>query len=234
MIVRRMGDALRLVTQPDHAAFAADALSLFRLPELVANPRRAALLRAVRLHDNGWRELDAAPPCDPATGLPYDFRALPEPERLALWRRGADRYVDSDPYVALLTHQHALALHAGREADPGWAELLPRLAERRDDLRERCGLAAEELAADYALLDLADTVSLAACAGWEETFEKHGVKGRLAGDDLLLAPFPLAGATTFRVSCRRLPARRYGGDAELATALAVERWGSFPLRLAPA
>ena len=53
MIVFREGDRLRLVTQPDHAAFAADLLSLFRLPDLVDHPRRADLLRAVRLHDNG-------------------------------------------------------------------------------------------------------------------------------------------------------------------------------------
>src|SRR4030095_7348030 len=108
MIVRRDGDRLRLVTQPDHAAFAADLLSLFRLPALVDHSRRAALLRAVRLHDNGWRELDAPPPVDraaarpesagrelaapppvdPANGLPYTFIDLPRPLRLEVWERG--------------------------------------------------------------------------------------------------------------------------------------------------
>src|SRR6185436_2206871 len=122
MIVRRDGDRLRLVTQPDHAAFAADLLSLFRLPALVDHPRRAALLRAVRLHDNGWRELDAAPPVDPANGLPYTFIELPRPLRLEVWERGTARYVDSDPYTALLTTEHALTLFAGEAATDGWRE----------------------------------------------------------------------------------------------------------------
>ena len=233
MIVRRLGDSLRLVTQPDHAAFAADALALFREPALAGYPRRGDLLRAVRLHDNGWRELDAAPPVDRESGEPYDFRALPGPLRLEVWQRGTDRYVADDPYVALLAHQHALALHAGREDDAGWSDLLPRLAERRDELRDRCGLDDGQLQRDYGFLDLADTLSLAVCAGWAEPFERHGLRGQLAGDELRLAPFPLAGATTFRVSCRHVPARRWGGDAELAGELAEQRWGTFAVRLVP-
>ena len=233
MIVHRSGAQLRLVTQPDHAAFAADVLSLLRLPELVAHPRRAALLRAVRLHDNGWRELDAAPPVDRDAGLPYDFRHLPERLRLEVWERGPARYLESDPYVALLVHQHALALHAGREQEDDWAELLARLVERRTELLERCGLEEADLMADYSLLDLADTLSLAVCADWTDPFDCHGLRGVVAGGDLRLSPFPLAGATTFQVSCRYLPVRRYGGDADLAATLAGERWQRFAVRLAP-
>jgi hypothetical protein len=233
VIVHRDGHTLRLVTQPDHAAFAADALALFRLPALVGHPRRAALLRAVRHHDNGWRELDAAPPVDPDSGLPYDFRALPERLRLEVWERGAERYLEADPYVALLVHQHALALHAGRQAQPGWAHLLPRLGERRAELLARCELSEAALMVDYSLLDLADTLSLAACAGWSEPFERHGTRVAPTSGGLRLDPFPLAGATTFQVSCRRLPARRYTGDAALAATLAAERWTRFPVRLVP-
>lgn len=233
MIVHASAGQLRLVTQPDHAAFAADLLALLRLPGLPEHPRREDLLRAVRRHDNGWRELDAAPPVDRRTGRPHDFRDLPERLRLEVWERGAARYVATDPYVALLAHQHALVLHAGRAGDPGWAELLPRLASRRDELREACGLTVAELAADYALLDLADTLSLAACARWEEPVERAGITLRLAGEDLLLAPFPLAGATTFQVSCRSLPDLPYAGETDLAIALAQARWQTFAVRVAP-
>src|SRR5205085_2628059 len=79
---------------------------------LVAHPRRGALLRAVRLHDNGWRELDAAPPIDRSSGRPWSFVDLPPSLRLEVWTRGTARYVDEDPYVALLIVEHALALHA--------------------------------------------------------------------------------------------------------------------------
>src|SRR5438270_6922849 len=99
MIVKGEGDRLRVVTQPDHAAFAAELLSLCRLPGLVDHPRRGALLRAVRLHDNGWHELDAAPPIDRSSGRPWSFVDLPPSLRLEVWTRGTARYVDEDPYV---------------------------------------------------------------------------------------------------------------------------------------
>ena len=236
------GDLLRLVTQPDHAQLAATALSLFRLPELVSHPRRDALLRAVRLHDNGWRELDAAPPVDPASGLPYGFIELPPPLRLEVWERGTARYAASDPYAALLATEHALALHADRAGAEGWRDLLPRLAERRAELLAACGLEEAELAADYRWLDLADALSLAACAGWSRRAERHGfalapeppaTDGDALAAQLRLAPFPLAGSTTLPVPCRLLPARRYGGDADLGAALAAAPWRSLAVRLAP-
>ena len=233
MIVCREGDRLRLVTQPDHAAFAADLLALFRLPELVDHRRRPALLRAVRLHDNGWRELDAAPPVDPASGLPHTFLDLPHPLRLEVWERGTLRYVPSDPYVALLATEHALTLFADQRDADGWRELLVRLAEQRSELVSRCGLTADELAADYRWLDLADRLSLAVCNGWREPCARHGFAGELAEDGLALSPFPLAGATTFEVPCRWIDARRYAGDGDLAVALAGARWTSFSLRVVP-
>jgi hypothetical protein len=232
--VPREGDRLRLVTQPDHAAFAADLLSLFRLPELVDHPRRAALLRAVRLHDNGWRELDAAPPVDPASGLPHTFLDLPRPLRLEVWERGTARYVDSDPYAALLATEHALNLFAGETSRDGWRELLPRLAERRTELLARCGVEADALAADYRFLDLADRLSLAVCNGSCEPFARSGFAARLGENGLALVPFPLAGATTFEVPCRWIEVRRYAGDGDLAVTLAGARWTSFPIRVLPA
>lgn len=232
MIVLLLDDRLRLVTQGDHAHLAGAALALFRLPALTTHPRREALLRAVRLHDNGWRELDAAPPVDPASGDPYDFIDLPRPLRLEVWARGSARHASADPYVALLATEHGLALHRGSEEE-GWRELLPRLQERRAELLDRCGLGEEELAADYRWLDLADQLSLAVCAGWSRPITRHGLTVRMAAGELVLTPFPLAGATTLRVACRLLPHRRWSGDAELGAALAAAPWESFAVRLRP-
>jgi hypothetical protein len=233
MIVRAEAGRLRLVTQPDHAAFAADLLALIRLPELQASPRRGDLLRAVRLHDNGWRELDAAPPVDRATGRPHAFLDLPDVLRRELWDRGTARYVDSDPYVALLTTHHALILFADAATREGWSALLARLADRRAELLERCGLEPVDLAADYRFLDLADRLSLVVCNGWTDPFERGALRGRLGEEGLALSPFPLAGATTFDVACRWIDDRPYAGDADLGVTLASTRWGSFPVRVVP-
>jgi hypothetical protein len=56
--------------------------------------------------------------------------------------------------------------------------------------------------------------------------------GSQAGVELRLVPFPLAGATSLAVPCRRIPARRYAGETDLVVSLAGARWGSLPVRLA--
>ena len=51
-----------------------------------------------------------------------------------------------------------------------------------------------------------------------------------------LEPFPLAGATTFRVPCRYLPLRSdggYRGDADFGGELIRARWGEMTVRIAP-
>ncbi|HVS02886.1 MAG TPA: DUF3891 family protein [Thermoanaerobaculia bacterium] len=233
MIVSGMGATLRLVTQPDHARLAAELLALWRLPKLVDHPRRAGLLVAVREHDNGWREADAAPRVDPASGAPCSFLDAPDEVRREVWRRGSRRYAASDPYVALLITRHALELLGDRRGEEAWQPLLAELDERHDELCERCELAEVEVAADYRWLAVGDLLSLTACSGGPESRSRHEYRAQLVDATLHLAPFPLAGTTTFSIPCRRIPARRYRGDADLGGELAAARWQHFALRVAP-
>jgi hypothetical protein len=236
MIVRDHGSELVLVTQPDHARFAGELMGLWREAPLVDHRRRDDLLFAVREHDNGWRETDAAPLCDPERGRPHDFLSIPAAERAAIWSRGTRRFEERRPYAALLITLHALAVDP---APPGGAggdgELRAELVERRDRLLAAAGVRRREAARDRRLLDLADLLSLAACSGWRDPQERHGVRARFDPEihTLCLDPFPLAGATTFRVPCRRLPARRYAGDADLGGELAAARWQELAIRVVP-
>ncbi len=234
MIVAPDCDRLRLVTQPDHARLAAELLSLWRADGLPAHPRRAELLFAVREHDNGWREADAAPAADPRTARPHSFLDLPFAPRGEIWERGTARFLTERPYAALLVTWHALEVHADRRSRPEWGPLLERLEERRRELLEATGADAAEVAEDYRWLDLADFLSLVACNGWTEPFERRGIRGRLAGASLLLEPFPLAGATTLRVDCRWIPDRPYRGDADLGGELAAAKWRKLGVKIAPA
>lgn len=233
MIVVDEAEGLRLITQPDHARFAAQLLSLWRRDELRRHPRRERLIAAVREHDNGWRETDAAPRIDPVTGWPYDFRELPDEPRRELWRRGVERFAEREPYVALLAAEHAWRLHQDRRSAPGWTAYLDELAERRQELLEAAGLDDAALASDYGWLELADALSLAVCCRSPAPVERGPLRARLRGGELEIEPFPLAGATTFEIPARRIAERPYRGETDLARELATARWTRMRIRCRP-
>lgn len=234
MIVARLGDLYRFVTQGDHAHLSAELLALFRLPELVEHPRRERLLRAVREHDNGWREADAAPRIDPASGEPRGFRDIDGELRREIWLRSCGRFRDEDPYVALLITQHAIALHGDRAGSEAWDAWLADLRALRQELLEEAGIDDAEASSDHELLRLADACSLALCEQSGAAFHARGIDGAAAGRTLRLAPFPMAGRTTFRLPCRRVSSRSYDSDRDLGSALASARWEDDPVQLAPA
>ena len=233
MIVVTEQDTWLFITQPDHAAFAAELMSLWRAEGVPEHPRRAALLFAVREHDNGWREADAAPRWNPERRQPHDFLTMPREARIEIWERGVSRFAGEHPEAALLITRHARRLHRDRRGQEVWDGLLETLDELELGLIEATGSTEEEIAADDRLLDRADLLSLAACNGWTDPFERHGVRARLRDGTLGLDPFPLAGATTFRIPCRRIPVRDYGGDAALGGELVAARWGEMKVRVGP-
>ncbi len=233
MIVVPEGSSLLLVTQPDHAHLSGELLSLWRAGGLADHPRRDDLLFAAREHDNGWREADAAPRWDAGRGLPHDFMTLPRQDRIELWERGACRFAAARPYAALLITRHARNLFGGRRGEEDWDTFLDFLEDFERSLLEETGAERRDLAADYPLIDLADLISLTACTRRSEPVERHGVRIVPAPGTIHLAPFPLAGATTFRVPCRRIPLRDYRGDAGLGGELAAARWGEMTVRIAP-
>ncbi len=243
MIVTPEDGKFRLITQPGHAHFAAELLSLWRAGGLPEHPRRADLLFAAREHDNGWREADAAPRWDAERGRPHDFLSLPVRDRIEIWERGTCRFATERPYAALLVTRHALQLFGGRRGEEEWASLLAFLTDFESSLMAESGVSRKDLETDSRWIDLADLVSLAGCGGWQDPVEQspmehHGwrieprdMDGRVRS--VALDPFPLAGATTFRVPCRRIPNRAYRGDADLGGELAAARWGEMTVRLEP-
>jgi hypothetical protein len=238
MIVTSEGSRLRLVTQPDHAHLAGELLALWHADGLPTHPRRAELLFAAREHDNGWREADAAPRWDAERGRPHDFITLPARDRIELWERGTCRFAAARPYAALLIARHALQLFRGRRGEEEWDPFLGFLEDFARDLLAETGGSREELEADYRWIDLADLIALTACLGPREPLERYGMKidgTRIAAleGEIRLDPFPLVGATTFRVPCRHLPLRGYQGDADFAGDLATARWGEMTVRIAP-
>ncbi len=250
MIVAPLGGHWLVVTQNDHAHFAGELLALWRTDGLPDHPRRRHLLFAARQHDNGWAEIDSAPMCDPASGRPLDFMTVSRDTRWEVWRRGTRRYLERDPQAALLIVRHAIHLHRTRLPNPEWSEIFAEWHELEADLMAQTGIAETTLAGDYLWLELTDLLSLAVCNGWARELEYHGFHAELrdfggrpdgsppgdktvARSTLLLDPFPLAGTTTFRIACRVIPDRRYSGDADLGTELAIARWQHYAVQVSP-
>ncbi|MEO8504738.1 MAG: DUF3891 family protein [Acidobacteriota bacterium] len=238
IVAETPGGELRLTTQPDHAFFAAELLSLWAADGIPVNPRREDLLFATREHDNGWREADSAPSADRESGRPVDFMGIASADRLEIWRRGTERYRSGRPYASALILQHAIQIFAGA-TDPAGRAFADSLAGARGELLDASGADIATLLEDYSWLNLVDILSLVACGATPKP-PADGRQARFVEDathplrgELELEPFPLAGATTFRVPCRVIPNRCYAGDADLAGEAATARWQEFSLRVGP-
>lgn len=235
MIVAARTEGFQVVSQADHAALAAEILALLRLPELAAHPRRSSLLAAVRAHDDGWWESDAAPALAPDRRSPLDFRQLAGAARREIWARGVERHAQRAPGTAALIATHLLRLAAPLAgADPAWAGWIASTRARRAELAAAAGTPTAELEADADWLALADQLALAIAARDAALVRIPAWRARFAAgtpDQLALDPFPLAGPTRVRYGCRRLPERRWADPVELGAALASARWERAEVRL---
>jgi hypothetical protein len=127
MLKRRIGDEIRLTSQPDHAAVSGYLAAHWGnaqfqrpghyAPSADAEAIRAETVLAIAEHDNGWWEWEADPPIDRADGVPLHLLALTHESGLDRWRRGVPRFEENHPYVSLLISYHAYWLQAPR-CDP--------------------------------------------------------------------------------------------------------------------
>ncbi len=129
MLKTRIGNRVRCITQPDHAAVAGFLAAhwgnqLFKRPGHFADAADAELLRAevifgIAQHDNGWWEWEATPELNDSDGLPLDLADVlrVQQEGIARWQRGIPRFQASHPYASLLTSFHARWLYVPRCRD---------------------------------------------------------------------------------------------------------------------
>ena len=236
MFVRQTGPELLLITQPDHAALAAQMMAHWRADGLPSRPTLAAVLHATREHDVGWRDEDAAPRVDASTGRPFDFMNLPLESRQGVWRRAVPHLAGTSTYVAALVSQHALTIYRRHRVDPAWAGFFAEMEAARDQWYTT-GIRPDGTSGgpldppvharlsflqDYAALRLGDLVSLTFCLGWTDPQDFEGYTIRADGDDVTLSPDPFEGETVrFEVTARRLVARKYVSDEDLRAALAA-------------
>ncbi len=234
MILAEVDAQLRAITQNDHAALAADLLRLRRVDGIRGHAAAEQILWAVREHDNGWREADAAPSLN-GEGRIADFREVDDELRQEIWLRAATRYLgDSGRRPAsILIVEHGLQLHRDRVDNPAWEDFFTRLAQIKRELLETTG--ADQILAQYELLRNVDSLALALCMGYEAGVagEIHYQRQETRNEftSYTLAPFPYAGSTTFWVNARWLPLQSWKTAREALNALVSASWGRQQFRL---
>ena len=223
MIIRVGESSLMLITQPDHAALAQHIMQHWRADGLPESPRRAAILLAVNEHDNGWREVDAAPIVDPATGGIRDFITAPDEVRRSVWPRGIERLA-ATPYAAALVAQHALYIYRRYRSDPAWGSFFADVEALRDrHLQSQPSATLDDLLSDYPMVRAGDLASLAFCNGWtDDQTDAPGYVIRLQGERLVVTPDPFEGRDLpIEITARALPRRAFASAADAAEAFAT-------------
>jgi hypothetical protein len=218
MIVSEDGDELVLITQEDHAHLTGDLAAALPVPV----PMSAAFVAAARIHDNGWREPDAAPTVD-EDGRPHGFSDVPDDVYEDLWRRGIERAAAVDPLVGLYVGLHGARFFETRHS-PGMQRLVEQERQRQDEvlveleLGGRWDALPERVAEVSDWIAMLDALSLMLCdaplpdrltptvAGIQYTLVRDG--GQVTMDPWPYEDVPLH----LEIRTRRVPARAY--DAE--------------------
>lgn len=191
---------------------------------LAAAGRRDQILQAVRDHDNGWREPDAAPSADPATGAVLDFVGIGTAVKHGVWRRCLAGLADA-PWTAALVAHHAVSVYDRFRGDPAWDDFFADMERARAGFLASTGLAMEALVRDYVYVRLGDLASLVFCNAWTEPQRLGPWTIRLLdGRRLLVEPNPFVYDVSIEVAARALPLARYADDAALQAA-----WRAAPV-----
>lgn len=219
MIVRRVGNRLQLMTQPDHAHLAARIME--HCVPLAARPRRDAILHAIAEHDNGWAEEDASPSVDPTAGTIVDFVSAPLTVRHAVWPRGVARLA-RDPWVAALVAQHALTVYDRFRDQLEWSPFFVQMEAMRDAMLRRAEmpLGLGDLIDDYAFVRLADLISLTFCTGWTDEQRFNNWTVRPFGTDVRVSPSAFGGKLIpMEITAKEILDQPLRSNAELLSAL---------------
>jgi hypothetical protein len=245
VIVRPLGDRVRVVQQTDHDDLSGEFARAARSAWLWEPRHRDSLVRACAEHDEGWRIWERDPELDPVTGGACDFLDVELERHLRFYRAAIERFAVQDPYVGLLVSLHGCGVYRGRfgldpalgfrrlqEADAG--RILAFLSEqgaRQRRLVEALEIDLLEVWSAYRLLEVSDRFSLYFCRPRPEGPVELGPLPGALGEDrpvrlepvddwtVVLRPSPFQGEVEFELATRLLPARRWRSPAEFKDAL---------------
>ncbi|MGH2569908.1 MAG: DUF3891 family protein [bacterium] len=230
MVVQIRRDAFRVIRQHDHAIASGVLAAAWIGTGARPAPLAFEAVLGIALHDCAWRDADAAPRRDPATGAPLSFLEHPREERLRFYAEGIDAAERIHPYAGLLASFH----YAGFARDGDGKAFVRSERERQARLCREIGIDGRTLDAlrvHRLFVTLFDDLSLFACLAGPESLARpswllpgdvanvpDGARLRLSWRDggmIAVDPFPFREAVDLAIPARDLPRIRYEDDAAL-------------------
>jgi hypothetical protein len=238
MVVQVRRDASRVIRQHDHAIASGVLASAWIGTGERPDPLPFEAVLGVALHDCAWRDTDAVPRRDPATGGVLSFLEHPREERLRAYAIGIDAAERIHPYAGLLASLH----YGGFD----WGDVAVAFErnerERRERLVAELGLdddRRETLRIHRGFVALFDDLSLFACLAtpgslsrpeWllpgDVTETPAGTRLTLVWRDaetVAIDPFPFRETVELAIPARDLPRVAHDDDASVRRA-----WNAAP------
>ncbi len=110
----RAGHPRFVIRQIDHARLSGRFAAAFGNDTFAPLEPKALMEFVSAHHDEGWAELDAAPPRDPQTNLPCQFFETPRPLVVPVHARSPEFNEREHPLCGLLASMHTWGLYHGR------------------------------------------------------------------------------------------------------------------------
>ncbi len=169
-----------VIAMHQHTAFAGTLAANFGNDDFAGLEPTEPMQFIVDHHDQGWSDLDAAAPQDPATGLPYNLTATPLEQIVATSAASPAFNEAHHPFSGIISSMHTYGLYRGRYglSDKIFLDLIPdhlrsqvetmlsAEEDRQDRLREELARSDPDHATDehvfhaYKQLQFFDTFSL--------------------------------------------------------------------------
>lgn len=106
MIIFEQNESFVMVAQHDHALVSGEMAQNWKDDYFPALEKKQDVLIAVREHDRGWIDLDAAPLWDHIHQRPYSFMNYPVAHKIASYKKGIDEVCKMNKYAGLLCSLH--------------------------------------------------------------------------------------------------------------------------------
>ncbi len=114
-----LAEAWILIPQIEHAHLAGALAKAWGDSSLAALQPHEEVIQAIRHHDDGWSDWDAAPDVDPAIGRPRSFVEMSLDESIDIWRRSIFLACSRGYLAAHMVSNHFTTLL--QNASPRWS-----------------------------------------------------------------------------------------------------------------